>query len=240
MFQAVRGWWGRGRGKITARLFLFEFVVVVAGVLTAQALASWASDRVERRAVNEEDKRVRYEIGRSRQVARIWSASVPCLVERVERVARQASEPGPVDVDALKVPRFIGYTVEPLSADMNREFHDRFGNERVDNYTVITSASVTILNTYRDVRRGWYRFALLDPALGPSSDADRAIVRDVAVELRSQLDLIRTSAEMIETTAAGLGIQPLRSDADYGGAAPITDCSEIWRTGRIWRESAAE
>ena len=59
MFHTVRRWWGNERGKVTTRLFLFEFVVVVAGVLTAQALASWVTDRVERRAVNEEDERVR-------------------------------------------------------------------------------------------------------------------------------------------------------------------------------------
>ena len=236
MFQAVRQWWGSGRGKITARLFLFEFVVVVAGVLTAQALASWVATRVEKRAVAEEDERVRYEIGRARQVARIWSAATPCLVERVERVARLASTADPVDVGELKVPRFIGYTVEPYSSDMNREFHDRLGNDRVDNYAVVTSGSVTLVNTYRDVRRGWDRFALLDPALGPPSAADRATVRDVAVQLRSQLDFIRASAEMVESTAAGLGIAPLTSDADFGAVMPVTDCREIWRTGRIWRE----
>lgn len=236
MFHTVRQWWGNERGKVTTRLFLFEFVVVVAGVLTAQALASWVTDRVERRAVNEEDERVRYEIGRTRQVARIWSASVPCLVKRVESIARQASTNEPVDVGELKPPRFIGYTVEPLSPDMNREFHDRFGNERVDNYIVVASASATLLNTYRDVRTGWNRFALLDPALGRPSAADRTTVRDVAVQLRSQLDLIRTAAEMIETTAAGLDIPPLKSDADFGAVEPVTNCNEVWRAGRIWRE----
>lgn len=234
MFHAIRQWWGGGRGKVTLRLFLFEFLVVVAGVLTAQALASWVAGRVEQRAVKEEDKRVRYEIGRARQVARIWSAATPCLVERVERVARLASTTGPVNVDELKVPQFIGYIVEPYSADMNRQFHDRLGNDRVDNYAVVTSASVTLVNTYRDVRRGWDRFALLDPALGPASAADRATVRDVAVQLRSQLDLIQMSAETIESTAAGLEIAPLTSDADYGAVMPVTNCSEIWRTGRIW------
>lgn len=238
MFHAVREWWKGGSGKVALRLFLFEFLVVVVGVLTAQALASWVADRAEQRAVSEEDKRVRYEIGRTRQVARIWSAAVPCLVERVERVARQASTADPIDADELKVPRFIGYTVEPYSSDMNREFHDRLGNERVDNYAVVTSASVTMVNTYRDVRRGWDRFALLDPSLGPSSGADRATVRDVAVQLRSQLDLIRASAEMVESTAAGLEIPPLTSDADFGAVMPVTSCSEIWKAGRIWREEA--
>jgi hypothetical protein len=235
MFHDVRKWWSNGRGKITMRLFLFEFVVVVAGVLTAQALASWVANRAERRAVSEEDERVRYEIGRARQVARIWSAATPCLVERVERIARHASTTDPVDADELKVPRFIGYTVEPFSSDMNREFHDRFGNERVDNYAVVTSASATIVTAYREVRSGWDRFALIDPTLGPPSDADRATVRDVAIQLRSQLDLIRTGAEMIETTAAGLKIPPLTSDADFGAVVPVTNCNEIWRNGRIWR-----
>lgn len=239
MFHAVRNWWNDGRGRGVLRLFLFEFLVVVAGVLAAQALASWVADRADQRSVNEEDDRVRYEIGRARQVARVWSAAVPCLVQRVEFIARQASTNAPVDVNELKVPRFIGYTVEPYSSDMNREFHDRFGNERVDNYTVVASGSATLLNTYRDVRRGWDRFALLDPALGPTSAADRATVRDVAVQLRSQLDLIRMSAEMIESTAARLEIEPLMSGADYGAVEPVESCDQIWRTGSIWRDGAA-
>lgn len=236
MFHAIRQWWGNGRGKITARLFLFEFLVVVAGVLTAQALANWVAERAEQRSVNEEDKRVRYEIGRARQVARVWSAAVPCLVERVERIAREASSTGPINSNELRPPRFIGYTVEPLSSDMNREFHDWFGNERVDNYTVVASASLTIVNTYREVRSGWNRFALLDPELGQPSAADRATVRDVAVQLRSQLELIRMGAEMIETTAAGLNIQPLVSEADFGAVVPVTNCREVWRNGQIWRD----
>jgi hypothetical protein len=238
MFHAVRQLWWAGRGQATARLFLFEVLVVVAGVLTAQALANWVADRAEQRAVNEEDKRVRYEIGRARQVARIWSAATPCLVERVENVARRASSNDFIDPTDLRVPRFIGYTVEPFSADMNRELHDRLGNERVDNYAVVTSASATLVDSYRDVRRGWDRFALLDPALGPSSALDRATVRDVAVQLRSQLDLIRTSAAMIELTAATLKIRPLTSEADFGAVGPVTNCNEIWGTGRIWRDAS--
>jgi hypothetical protein len=235
MFRTVRHWWGSGRGKVTARLFAFEFLVVVAGVLTAQALANWVGDRADARAVGEEDARVRYEIGRARQVARLWAVAAPCLVERVERIARQASTGELIPADELKVPTFIGYTVEPVPAEMNREFHERLGNERVDNYALVSSASTTLINTYRDVRSGWNRFALLDPALGTSSPVDRATVRDVAVQLRSQLDLIGSSAEMIERTSARLGIPALKSSADFGAVMPVAQCSEIWRTGRIWR-----
>ena len=151
--------------------------------------------------------------------------------------ARQASTAESIAPGELKVPRFIGYTIEPVPADMNREFHDRLGNERVDNYAVVSSASVTLVGAYRDVRRGWDRFALLDPALGAASAADRATVRDVAVQLRSQLDLISASAEMIEQTSARLGIPALKSGADFGAVMPVTTCTEIWRTRRIWRDA---
>ena len=236
MFHAVRQWWSGGRGKVTARLFLFEFVVVVAGVLTAQALANWVADRAQQRDVAEEDKRIRYEIGRARQVARIWTAAAPCLKKRVERVARLASSNGNIDPNELQVPQFIGYTVEQVSPDMSRELHDRLGNERVDNYSGVMTASSMLVNAYRDVRRGWDRFALLDPALGNSSPQDRATVRDVAVQVRSQLDLIRSLAGMIDATAETLKIQPLTSSADYGAVTPVTACGQIWQTRRIWRE----
>jgi hypothetical protein len=235
MFQTVRHWWQGGRGKIAARLFLFEFLVVVAGVLTAQGLANWVADRAEQRAVTEEDRRVRYEIGRARQVARIWSAAAPCLTEQAERVARMASADRPADPSELNLPRFIGYTVEPVSPDMNREFHERFGNKQADNYAIVMTASATLVEAYRDVRRSWDRFALLDPALGPASPLDRATVRDQAIQLRSQLALIKGSAELIESTAASLKIAPLRSDADFGSVVPVSGCAEIWRNGRIWR-----
>jgi hypothetical protein len=61
-------------------------------------------------------------------------------------------------------------------------------------------------------------------------------VRDVAVQLRSQLELILTAAESIDSTAAGLGIAPLTSGADFGAVLPVKNCNEIWRTGQIWRD----
>ena len=94
-----------------------------------------------------------------------------------------------------------------------------------------------IVEIYRNVRRDWDRFALMDPDLGPSSAADRATVRDIGVQIRSQLRRLQAQAQSIEQSAARLRIDPLTSGAAVGKAAPIKECSEIWRTGRIWRES---
>lgn len=239
MFQAVRRWWGSGRGKVTTRLFLFEFVVVVAGVFTAQALASWLGDRAEDRAIHEENERIRFEIGRARQNARVWLAATPCLEERVSHIIRKASSEGQLSPEEINPPRFLGYVVGELSPDVDRAFRSQFSARTVDTYAGISSASNAIVDTYREMRQDWERFALLDPDLGTPSPADRATVRDVGVQIRSQLRRLRVQAEAIEQAAGQLGIEPRTSDAIVGDATPIENCAEIWRTGIIWREGAS-
>ncbi|WP_294123199.1 hypothetical protein [Sphingomonas sp.] len=236
MFHAVRDWWKGGSGKVALRLFLFEFVVVVAGVLTAQGLAGWVNDRAEDRAVREENARIRYEIGRARQNARVWLAATPCLEERVNQVIRNASSEGRLSPEQLNLPRFVGYTVGQVPPDIDRALRSRFDVSVVDTYGSVGSSADNVINAYRDVRQDWDRFALLDPTLGSPSQADRATVRDVGVQIRSKLRRLRTHAEDIERAAERLGIAPLTSDADVGTASPIKNCAEMWRTGRIWHE----
>ena len=236
MFQTVRHWWGSGRGKVTARLFAFEFVVVVAGVLTAQALANWVAARGEDRVIQEENQRVRYEIGRASQNARIWTVAAPCLEQRVDAIILAASGERELDAAELIAPQFTGYTVEPLPEDMRRAMGARLGTKVVDDYAALSSVTSAIVDDYREVRRGWDRFALLDPSLGSPSPADRATVRDVAVQVRSQLRHIRVNAAYVESLAGHLGISPSFSDADLGSVTPVSNCAEIWRTGRVWHE----
>ena len=238
MFQTVRHWWTGGRGKVTARLFAFEFVVVVAGVLTAQALANLVASRAEDRVIREENDRVHYEIGRARQNARIWAVAAPCLEQRVDTVLRTASEEGGLATDDLTAPQFAGYTVEPLPEDMRRAMGARLGVKAIDDYAALSSVTGSIVDDYRDVRRGWDRFALLDPSLGSPSEADRATVRDVAIQVRSRLRHIRINAAYVESVADQLRIPPLFSDADLGSVTPVSSCAEIWRTGRIWHEGS--
>ncbi|HXG81021.1 MAG TPA: hypothetical protein VNJ05_04395 [Sphingomicrobium sp.] len=238
MFQAVRRWWGSGRGRVTTRLFLFEFVVVVAGVLTAQGLANWVGDRAEDQAVREENERFRYEIGRARQNAQVWLAATPCLEERVDQVIRKASSTGSLTPEELSLPQFVGYIVGALPADIDRAFRSQYSVSTVDSYAAIASSTTMLVDSYRAVRQNWDRFALLDPTLGSSSAADRATVRDVGVQVRSQLSRLRTQAETIEIAAGRLGIEPLTSGAEFGDASPVKSCAEIWRTGRIWHEGA--
>ena len=42
----------------------------------------------------------------------------------------------------------------------------RLGTKVVDDYAALSSVTSAIVDDYREVRRGWDRFALLDPSLG--------------------------------------------------------------------------
>ena len=238
MFHAIRQWWMGGRGKLTARLFVFEFFVVVAGVLTAQALSNWVSARHEDRAIREENERVRYEIGRARQVARIWMKAAPCLLGRVDSVIRAASSGGQLDAGQSATPLFIGYSVEPLTDDMRRAFGERFGVALVDNYALVSTTSQSIGDSFNLIRLGWDRFALMDPSLGPVAAADRAAVKDAAVQVRAHLGRLKFRVEWIDKTADRLGIPPLTSDANMGSVQPVTSCDQIWQSGQVWREGS--
>ena len=63
MFRAVRHWWQGGDGKTTARLFVFEMFVVVAGVLIALGAERVVSDWHWQAEVRDSDRRIRNELG---------------------------------------------------------------------------------------------------------------------------------------------------------------------------------
>ena len=63
MFSSVRHWWHGGKGKTTARLFVFELFVVVAGVLIALSADELVSDWHWRGEVRESDRRISDELG---------------------------------------------------------------------------------------------------------------------------------------------------------------------------------
>ena len=63
MFRAVRHWWQGGDGKTTARLFVFEMFVVVAGVLIALGAEQLVSDWRWQGEVRDSNRRISDELG---------------------------------------------------------------------------------------------------------------------------------------------------------------------------------
>lgn len=83
MFRTVRHWWQAGDGKITARLFVFELFVVVAGVLIALGAEQLVSNWHWQGEVRDADRRISDEIGNNLVNAHERLAINDCLELRL-------------------------------------------------------------------------------------------------------------------------------------------------------------
>ena len=236
MFRTVRHWWFEGNGQHTARLFVFEFVVVVAGVLVAQSLGEWIHDREIDRQVTEENARVEYQIGRTQQFDRVWSVAAPCFRERMLSMIAAIDSGQRYPDDYLTLPAVVGYTVEPIPAAVALPMRDKYGAKRMEDFFAANIIAESGLTAAKDFRDQWTTFALLNPRYGTLEGADRASMRAAGAQALRDLGRIQLDAASLETLGTRLSIAPI---ASAGGQAtfPAHNCDEIWRTGRIARSS---
>ena len=234
MFRTVRHWWLEGNGRHTARLFVFEFVVVVAGVLVAQSLGEWMHDREIDRQVTEENARVEYQIGRTQQFDRVWSVAAPCFRERMLSMIAAIDSGQRYPDDYLMLPVLAGYTVEPVSPAIALPMRDKYGAKRMEDFFAANRIAESGLTAAKDLGDQWTKFAVLNPRYGTLEGADRASMRTAAAQALRDLGRIQLDAASLETLGTRLRIAPI---ASAGGQAifPAHNCDEIWRRGSIGR-----
>ena len=211
MFQAVRHWWGGGRGKLTARLFVFEFVVVVVGVLAAQALANWVGTRAEREA----GRRLFADATEgARQLDRTlgyWQRFAPCLRSHVASISRAAANAGSMTGDAIGRPAVPSPPEPQFSADDWGRIALVATPEQVQSLRGL-QATASIHNAYAsEMARQWSTFRLLDPSLGAALPEDRSRVRAAAMQVDSTLRWMmhRRMGNPADFQPLGLGSTPI-------------------------------
>jgi hypothetical protein len=187
MFHTVRHWWGSGRGKVTARLFAFEFLVVVAGVLVAQALANWVADRGQR-AEGERLLAQTMEIGRGLQRdLSYWQRYGTCLRRHVATISRAAADGDVLSAGQIGRPALPAPPDLALSSDDWQKIRDVTSEERVGALNSVTGTADTYSSTVADIAAQWATLRLLDGATGSPSTADRAQVRLAATRIDNNL-----------------------------------------------------
>jgi hypothetical protein len=213
MFKAVRDFafpsgfrWLRFRRA--GRLFLFEFVVVLLGVLAAQMLQSWAADASARAETDQVIERSRAEALRALLIANYWLKVGPCLRDRVGEIARVAAEGGTLrakDIGrpALPLPNTLAWP-ESTTLVARRIYGQQF----VDRYASVALDASISRREQDAIARDWASFELLDPALGPTSASDRANVRLAATQIRASIRLLMVNGEFVRTLAKQMRIQP--------------------------------
>lgn len=224
MFQAVRLWWGDGRGKSTARLFAFEFVVVMAGVLAAQWLSNLAESRSAQRRLDAALERIERDAGYNMAAAQVWRKAAPCLDERMTLIMRSASAGTALRPMDWRRPSIrMGY-FDPLSEADDLLLRERGQKELADTIQQFDSSVNVMSQRLREMTDRWTAFELLDPANGPILREDRVEARHNASAIRTNLKGIAVGAESLLLFGKSLGAEAIY---DPGERMP-RDCNEIW------------
>jgi hypothetical protein len=226
MFQTVRHWWNGGRGKVTLRLFVFEFVVVVAGVLVAQALAGYAQQRSDLARMEMERSRVRYELESAHSMFQSWSFAVPCLNRRMMEImsGKQLSSHD-LHRPSMPTPNYSA----PDSFTLNL-IAQRYGIEEKNLLKSVADQIASITMRDEMIISAWGRLALLDPANGPFSNSDRTQARIAAAEIKGHL---RSIEVMTDSSLESLRRLRIRAHNHDENTAPATSCAAIWQSGRL-------
>lgn len=187
MFHAVRQWWGGGRGKVAARLFAFEFLVVVAGVLVAQGLANWVAARGQR-AEGERLLSQTIEIGRGLQRdLNYWQRYGTCLRDHVATISRAAADGRVLSAEQIGRPALPSPPDLTLNSDDWRKIREVISDERAGALISVTDTAETYNSFTSEIAEQWPTFRLLDGATGSPSPADRAQVRLAATRIDNNL-----------------------------------------------------
>ena len=217
MFHAVREWWEDGRGRRLAGLFLFEFVVVLLGVLAAQ----WLQQRQQELALRD-DARALLADGRESHESMVarslhWRIYGPCVTARADSIARAASE------GRTMTRAEIGRPALPSTGPVNwtpallRAAIGLMGREKILDYQALEANSRINDNITDRIASDWAVFNLLDPAYGKPSAQDFANVRLAAVRVANNVRLLQVKYAEDEAVARRLGLKasPPTSDVPF-------------------------
>lgn len=194
MFAAVReklaGAWQRLREGSLIRLFLFEFVVVLLGVLAAQWGADWAEDNRLRTEAAKQFELSRETARNFAYLQRYWALHGQCIVDRSMAVARIAAEGGTMSSADIGRPSMPALRPGGWTDVMRQAGIDLYGADKMDAVTDIISQANYFADVNVNIRNEWATFALLDPANGPPSALDRANVRVAAIRVANHVRLL--------------------------------------------------
>lgn len=224
MFAAVRNHFRRWdaiastaltgrRARRLAALFLFEFVVVLLGVLAAQMLQDRAArGRAEADARAAVD-RAADEVAAFRSTAEYWLRASPCLASRMDSFMRAASGGTADSISAEQRPRMPLSALTPWSEATTITARDIYGEAAVASYSGLATMASKMAQDSHELAGEWALLGLVNPALGTVSREDRLHARLAASRIKGRLASINVTARNAVEAARRLGIQadPQRS-----------------------------
>ena len=224
MFRTVRHWWQEGDGKTTARLFVFELFVVVAGVLIALSAEELVSTWHWKGEVRDTDRRISDELRYNLVNAYERLAINDCLEPQLTELRDELSEGEPMwtgsqarfanDIYHPAFPPVYRSPNRPWPRDawetaLNGEILGHFRPERV-------AELAALFNEISSLQRGQSEELDLAASLGdlafpgPISAAERRASLKLVAKLGALNARIVFQSRLVLKSAADIGLSPDR------------------------------
>lgn len=233
--EAIRGGWQRLTAPRWVGLFLFEFTVVVLGVLTAQGVQSWVQEHDRARDANEERVRLEQGFFGAIQGGKVWRAALPCLRERVGEIMRAAGDGSIVSPEFAQRPKFAQFGYPGAAPEVFARIGASAGVKQALALNDMQGRIAALLEAAGVMRSKWDLFRLLDPQFGTPTAADRATVREAGAAILTELRTIEFALDMIEKQAPMLSVKPETPFDREFGILPVRNCAEVWANGTAYR-----
>lgn len=198
MFRAIRDYFARpddplprrGRGRRVAALFVFEFVVVLLGVLAAQLLQGWFADRGDARRAREAVVALDLEAKRFATVAEYRLRAHACETGRLARLMKIIRS-GEVADEAERVTPIMPMPLVTEWSDATRAVVGRHETNRALNrYDSLRLMGQMISERQRQLENQWADFRLLAPeARSPDDRGALALAAARALGLLTMIDM---------------------------------------------------
>ena len=240
MFEAIRnrlvGAWKDLRSRGLVSLFFFELVVVTLGVLLAQGLADWSSQRQAMAQMEDVRDRIRERLGFTYWSAQMYEMALPCMDDRIADIMRIAGSEDYPAPEMLMRPNMPLAAVGEYSDREALLLRERYGDEEFVITQAITRLHQSMIDESLEVGKLWRALMVLDPANGRVREADRVNARRDAAMIRSALYRIEINADFIRFFAEQIALEPV---APVDGGRMPRDCAEIWETNSLMPGSRA-
>ncbi|QNM82136.1 hypothetical protein H8M03_08870 [Sphingomonas sabuli] len=158
-------------------MFLFEFAVVVVGVLVAQGLANWVQARSEREEAGRLLDDLTVQVSEFRRDLNYWDRVGPCLRAHVSEIKRTAAGAGTMSAAQIGRPALPQPSRLNFSGDEWQKVRRLVPQEKSTSFTTLAGTIETYQAFISDTAQQWAKLRLLDGNDGTPSPADRSQVR---------------------------------------------------------------
>jgi hypothetical protein len=215
MFRTVRHWWSEGSGQHAARLFVFEFVVVAAGVLVAQGLANWVHQQADNREGRSLLAVAQLFVRSSNERANYWIRHANCVRGHVDDISRAAEAGRTLSSDAIGYATMPGVRSPDFTQDQLDKLAHVIGAKRTRALKHFEVIDAFVTDDSSVVSNEWTNLRLLDPSVGMPSAEDRAQVRLAAIVLDPRFAYLFGHAELVRQAIAATGMPLTDGEPTY-------------------------